>query len=126
VIRTGGVCCIDRLSARARRAEGINPQVFAFNLDVNVFRFGQHATRLGVNSSCCPVVGTRCTRCTPHRISAANTLASMMAMTLSICRPRNRRAFQLSALCLRTCIHPEHFSSEERASSPRSRCGFPG
>ena len=36
---------IHRLSARARRAEGVDAKVFGLDLDVHVFGFGQHGNR---------------------------------------------------------------------------------
>jgi len=35
----GRVCRVDRLTARAGRAEGIDAEIFGFNLDVDFFRF---------------------------------------------------------------------------------------
>src|SRR5450432_209612 len=48
-----GIRSIHRLAAGTRRAEGVDAQVFGFDLDVDVFGFGQHRNRNGgsVNSS---------------------------------------------------------------------------
>ena len=41
----GGVGCVHRLPARTGRAERVNPQVFGFDLDVDVFGFGKNGDR---------------------------------------------------------------------------------
>ena len=49
----GGIGGIHGLPAGARRAKGIDAQILRFDLDVDVFRFGQHGDggRRGVNAA---------------------------------------------------------------------------
>jgi hypothetical protein len=126
-----GVSGIDALSARARRAEPIDPQFVWIDFDIDFLRLGKHRNRDRGSVNAALGLGGRDTLHAVHPALVAKSPERLLALDVDddLANPasigvRNRKRLDLPAARLRvTAIHPIEVSGKERgfvSTGPRA------